>query len=104
MNMNTPNKKDALGKGIRSLLQNIDADLSSTGNNLQKDTPAKFNPLNARIPLHLIEANPDQPRHDFDENTLSELAASVKLHDIIQPLTVTKLPNGRYRIIAGETR
>lgn len=102
--MSTPNKKDALGKGIRSLLQNIDADLSTTSNSLQKETALKFNPVNTRIPLHLIEANPDQPRHDFDETTLSELAASVKMHDIIQPLTVTKLSTGKYRIIAGERR
>jgi ParB family chromosome partitioning protein len=54
--------------------------------------------------LDQIEANPDQPRHDFDENALSELAASVKLHDIIQPITVTKAANGKYRIIAGERR
>ncbi len=98
------NKKEALGKGIRSLLQNIDADLSTTANNLKKETPEKLNSFNTRIPLHLIEANPHQPRHDFDETSLSELAASVKMHDIIQPLTVTKLSNGKYRIIAGERR
>jgi ParB family transcriptional regulator, chromosome partitioning protein len=102
--MSTPNKKDALGKGIRSLLQNIDADLATTGNTLQKESPGQFSQVNIRIPLGMIEANPDQPRHDFDESTLSELAASVKMHDIIQPLTVTKLTNGRYRIIAGERR
>jgi ParB family transcriptional regulator, chromosome partitioning protein len=102
--MSTPNKKDALGKGIRSLLQNIDTDLATTGNTLHKESPAQFSHVNIRIPLNMIEANPDQPRHDFDENTLSELAASVKMHDIIQPLTVTKLTNGRYRIIAGERR
>jgi len=102
--MSIPNKKDALGKGIRSLLQNIDADLSTTANSLKKETPEKFSPVNIRIPLNLIEGNPDQPRHDFDENLLSELAASLKMHDIIQPLTVTKLTNGKYRIIAGERR
>ncbi len=100
----TPNKKDALGKGIRSLLQNIDSDLSVTEKNLIKDSPDRANPANARIPLSQIEANPEQPRHDFDENALSELAASVKFHDIIQPLTVTKIANGKYRIIAGERR
>jgi ParB family transcriptional regulator, chromosome partitioning protein len=104
--MSTPNKKDALGKGIRSLLENIDADLSITASNLKKEAPEKFSALNVntRIPLHLIEANPEQPRHDFDENSLSELAASLKMHDVIQPLTVTKLGNGKYRIIAGERR
>ncbi len=100
----TPNKKDAIGKGIRSLLQNIDSDLSVTEKNLIKDSSEKGNAANARIPLSQIEANPEQPRHDFDENALSELAASVKIHDIIQPLTVTKIANGKYRIIAGERR
>lgn len=102
--MNTPNKKDALGKGIRSLLQNIDADLSTTAKNLQKDSSEKFSQVNVRVPLNMIEANPDQPRHDFDDNSLSELAASIKIHDIIQPLTVTRVANGKYRIIAGERR
>src|SRR5665213_84634 len=102
--MSTPNKKDALGKGIRSLLQNIDADLSTTTNNLKKEFPEKAASINTRVALHLIEPNPDQPRHDFDATSLSELAASVKMHDIIQPLTVSKLSNGKYRIIAGERR
>jgi ParB family chromosome partitioning protein len=100
----TTNRKEALGKGIRSLLQNIDTDLSLTEKSLIKDSSDKTNAVKARIPLNQIEANPDQPRHDFDENALSELAASVKLHDIIQPITVTKASNGKYRIIAGERR
>ena len=104
MKMSTPNRKEALGKGIRSLLQNIDTDLSITEKNLIKESPEKANAVNTRIPLNLIEANPGQPRHDFDENALSELAASVKMHDIIQPITVTKIGNGKYRIIAGERR
>jgi len=104
MKTNTPNRKDALGKGIRSLLQNIDTDLSVTEKSLMKESPDKANAANMRIPLSQIEANPDQPRHDFDENALSELAASVKMHDIIQPITVTKIANGKYRIIAGERR
>lgn len=102
--MSTPNRKDALGKGIRSLLQNIDTDLSVTEKNLIKGSSEKTNAANTRIPLNQIEANPGQPRHDFDENSLSELAASVKIHDIIQPITVTKISNGKYRIIAGERR
>jgi len=104
MKTSTPNRKDALGKGIRSLLQNIESDLSVTEKSLIKDSSEKTNVANARIPLNLIEANPGQPRHDFDENALSELATSVKIHDIIQPITVTKIPNGKYRIIAGERR
>ena len=101
--MSITNKKDALGKGIRSLLQNIDSDLKSTAGNLRPEV-IEQNTAILRIGLDQIEVNPKQPRHDFDEMALSELAASIKMHDIIQPLTVSKLPNGKYRLIAGERR
>ncbi|HEX2683599.1 MAG TPA: ParB/RepB/Spo0J family partition protein [Ferruginibacter sp.] len=101
--MSMPNKKDALGKGIRSLLQNIDADLKNTAGNLKPEVVEQAS-TSMRIPLDQVEVNPKQPRHDFDETDLNELAASVKMHDIIQPLTVTKLPNGKYRLTAGERR
>jgi ParB family chromosome partitioning protein len=101
--MTAPNKKDALGKGIRSLLQNIDADLKSTSGNLKNEVVEKTTASN-RIPLDQIEINPKQPRKDFDETSLSELAASLKLHDIIQPLTVSRLSSGKFRLIAGERR
>lgn len=103
--MSTPkkNKKEALGKGIRSLLQNIDSDLSRTETDLLKQSNREVQTI-SRVPLNQIEPNPDQPRHDFDETSLSELAASVKMHDIIQPLTVTRKANGKYQIIAGERR
>jgi len=101
--MSTQNKKDALGKGIRSLLQNIDADLKSTAGSLKNEVIEKAS-TSLRIPLDQIEINPQQPRRDFDETALSELASSIKTHDIIQPLTVTRLASGKYRIIAGERR
>jgi ParB family transcriptional regulator, chromosome partitioning protein len=102
--MTTPNnKKDALGKGIRSLLQNIDADLKTTAGTLKTDVVEKTTASN-RIALDQIEINPKQPRKDFEEAALSELAASLKMHDIIQPLTVSKMANGKYRLIAGERR
>ncbi len=101
--MSQPNRKDALGKGIRSLLQNIDADLKNTSGNLKSEIAEQAS-TSMRIPLEQIEVNPKQPRHDFDDMALSELAASIKMHDIIQPLTVTKLANGKFRLIAGERR
>jgi ParB family transcriptional regulator, chromosome partitioning protein len=101
--MSQPNKKDALGKGIRSLLQNIDADLKTTAGNLKPELAEQAS-VSMRIALDQIEVNPKQPRHDFDADSLNELAASIKMHDIIQPLTVSKLPNGKYRLIAGERR
>jgi ParB family chromosome partitioning protein len=101
--MTPPNKKDALGKGIRSLLQNIDIDLKNTEGSLKTEIAQKVN-SGMRVPIDQIEMNPKQPRHDFDEVALSELAASIKMHDIIQPLTVSRMANGKYRIIAGERR
>ncbi|MCR6720274.1 MAG: ParB/RepB/Spo0J family partition protein [Chitinophagaceae bacterium] len=57
-----------------------------------------------RIAVNDIEVNPKQPRRDFDEQALNELAESIKMHDIIQPVTVSKLANGKYRLISGERR
>ncbi|HLL42123.1 MAG TPA: ParB/RepB/Spo0J family partition protein [Segetibacter sp.] len=101
--MNQPNKKDALGKGIRSLLQNIDSDLKTTAGTLKTPVVETVTGIN-RIPLDRIIINPRQPRRDFDEQSLKELAASVKLHDIIQPVTVSQLPDGKYQLITGERR
>src|SRR6476620_8518414 len=101
--MSTPGKKDALGKGIRSLLQSIDEDLKTTAGQL-KPTVAEAVTSMLRVPVGDIETNPKQPRRDFDEQALKELAASIKLHDIIQPITVSKIANGRYRLISGERR
>jgi ParB family chromosome partitioning protein len=101
--MTQPKKKDALGKGIRSLLQNIDADLKNASGELKADVVEK-NTSSHRIPLEQIEPNPNQPRKDFDETSLSELAASIKLHNLIQPLTVMPVSHGKYRLIAGERR
>ena len=99
-----PNQnKEALGKGIRSLLQSIDADLKTGTGNLKPAVVENVTGI-MRIPVDTIDANPKQPRRDFDETALNELAESIKTHDIIQPITVTKMPSGRYRLISGERR
>ena len=56
------------------------------------------------LPIYKVEPNPDQPRHDFDEEELQALADSIAVHGVIQPLTVRELPSGYYQIIAGERR
>ena len=56
------------------------------------------------LPLHKVEPNPDQPRRDFDDEELQQLADSISEHGVIQPLTVRLLPSGYYQIIAGERR
>jgi len=102
--MTTPKQnKELLGKGIRSLLQNIDADLKTTSGNLKSSVVEKATAI-SRLALDEIKINPKNPRKDFDEQAMNELAASIKLHDIIQPLTVSKLADGKYQLIAGERR
>ena len=101
--MNTPNKKDALGKGIRSLLQNIDSDLKTTAGTLKQPVMETVTGIN-RLKLESISINPKQPRRDFDEQALNELAGSLKLYDIIQPITVSHLSPGKYQLISGERR
>jgi ParB family chromosome partitioning protein len=100
---NPKQNKDLLGKGIRSLLQNIDSDLKTTSGNLKTNVVENATGIN-RISVDMIEPNPKQPRRDFDEKAIQELADSIKLHDIIQPITVSKLASGKYRLISGERR
>jgi ParB family chromosome partitioning protein len=99
-------KKGALGKGIRALLNNIDEELNATASAVH-GVPAVTGgiaPGIARIPIDQIEVNPKQPRRDFDEQALKELSESIKLHDIIQPVTVVRINPTRYQLISGERR
>lgn len=57
-----------------------------------------------QIPIEQIDPNPDQPREHFDHQHLEDLIGSIKEQGIIQPLIVTRLPSGRYQLIAGERR
>ncbi len=56
------------------------------------------------LPLHRVEPNPGQPRHQFDEEELQSLADSISVHGVVQPLTVREVSPGFYQIIAGERR
>lgn len=89
------NKRDDLGKGIRALLEGMDSSLSNEG--------ALLGTSNA-IPLSQIEVNPFQPRHDFNEQAMQELANSIRIHGVIQPITVRKISAKKYQLIAGERR
>lgn len=87
-------KKAVLGRGLGALIDHIDP----VG--AQKSQQASIN----EIAIEQIEANPWQPRSHFDEEKLSELAASIREIGIIQPLTLRKVSENRYQIIAGERR
>lgn len=70
---------------------------------LQRRTMLDSNRVTSIAP-DLISPNPDQPRQYFDPEGLSELADSIRVHGIIQPLTVRRRPGGRYELVAGERR
>jgi len=103
MSNNPSNKKDALNRGIRSLLGSIDSEMKNPAGTLKSEVVEQATAVSS-IPLEDITPNAKQPRQDFDAKALEELAQSIRLHDIIQPLTVTKLPSGKYKLIAGERR
>jgi ParB family chromosome partitioning protein len=107
---NKPNQKAQIGKGIGALLGNIKEEVNAFQKNANaaqttsQPTDEALVGSISRIPLASIEVNPNQPRRTFEEIPLQELAESIKLHDIIQPITVTKLPNKKYQLISGERR
>ncbi|MDE5902782.1 MAG: ParB/RepB/Spo0J family partition protein [Muribaculaceae bacterium] len=84
-------KRNALGRGLDSLISMGD---------MPADTGSAIN----EIELARIDANPEQPRSTFDEETLQELADSIRELGIIQPLSLRMKDDGRYQIIAGERR
>jgi len=86
-------QKNALGKGLGALIDGVEKEV------LER----KVEP-NMDIPLDSIDGNPFQPRSHFDEQSLEELASSIKKLGIVQPLTVRETGNGRYQLIAGERR
>lgn len=100
--MSKLNSKEQIGKGIGALLGNIKDEVNAFQKPAANDDVLVGSIT--RIPLTSIEVNPNQPRRTFDEQPLRELAESIKLHDIIQPITVVKLANKKYQLISGERR
>lgn len=98
--MNQPVKKNSLGRGLSALL--TDANSQSTNETKQEASPALEN--FKELPIAFIEANANQPREYFDEDALIELAESIKVQGIIQPITVRQLAKDQYQIISGERR
>lgn len=93
-------KKKELGKGIRALLANIETKETQNPVELVKDLTHTI----AFIPIKSIEPNPNQPRKEFDEQELNELSESLKIHGLIQPVTVRRLETNKFQIISGERR
>jgi ParB family chromosome partitioning protein len=92
-------KKSALGRGLSAILESPDTDITSTDISGNYVVGAIAN-----ISLDKIEANPFQPRNNFEKDSLQELALSIREQGIIQPITVRKLGYDKYQLISGERR
>ena len=97
--MSLQNKKRGLGRGLDAILQSPETDITSSdiSGNYMAGAVAELN-------IDFIEANPFQPRTDFDETALNELAESIKIQGVIQPVTVRKMGRDKYQLISGERR
>ncbi len=93
-------KKRELGLGVRALLTNIETQTQEK----QAEVLRELTHTVAMIPVGEIEVNPFQPRTEFDPQALDELAASLKVHGLIQPITVRRLADRQYQLISGERR
>src|SRR5471030_2506157 len=98
-------KRNALGRGLSALLNDSESVLPNKSNKEVSSSP-EVNSLGSvnEIKLSEIEVNPFQPRTDFDEDALAELADSIKLQGLIQPITVRRLNAHSYQLISGERR
>ncbi len=90
--------KNRLGRGLDKMLGGDNALEGLMGNAKVEGSSIQ------EVALSLIDANKQQPRQEFDDDALAELAASIKNLGLIQPITIQSLPSGRYKIISGERR
>ncbi|HTF20333.1 MAG TPA: ParB/RepB/Spo0J family partition protein [Chryseolinea sp.] len=103
-------KKKALGRGLSALLSDTPNDDRLEGDNLPHSrvgathTAPEITHGITEIQLDEIEVNPFQPRTHFDQSALEELAESIRVHGIIQPITIRRLADRQYQLISGERR
>jgi len=93
-------KKSGLGKGLGALLENNETDITTSK---EAVTSASVGSIST-ILVKDIEANPFQPRTEFEKEALVDLSNSIKEHGLIQPITVRKIGYGKYQLISGERR
>ena len=94
-----PKRKNALGRGLGALLD----DSTNTSEKMSGSGASGVGPV-GEIPVSQIEVNPFQPRTDFNKEALEELAESIRVQGIIQPITVRQLSKNQYQLISGERR
>ena len=98
--------KKGLGKGLSALLSDSEQeyDFSFRDETSENKETATYGETPRELPIAQIDPNVNQPRKNFDEVALGELANSIRIHGVISPIIVVMQPNGRYMIIAGERR
>ena len=93
-------KKQVLGRGLSALLNDAKEDITS----VQDKNAEKLVGNIVEIELDAIEVNPFQPRTNFNEEALRELAGSIRELGVIQPITVRKLEGNKFQLVSGERR
>ncbi|MBO6830335.1 MAG: ParB/RepB/Spo0J family partition protein [Muricauda sp.] len=93
-------KKQALGRGLSALLNDPDNDIKSVSD---KNADKVIGNV-VELDINSIEVNPFQPRSNFNDETLEELASSIRELGIIQPITVRKLDFNKFQLVSGERR
>ena len=93
-------KKRALGRGLSALLENANTDITSKYSAADSHVAGSI----SEIEISSITANPFQPRKQFSVEALQELVDSIKIHGVIQPITVRKIGNDQFQLISGERR
>ncbi|MEI2299103.1 ParB/RepB/Spo0J family partition protein [Ensifer sp. MJa1] len=96
--MNDDSSKRRLGRGLAALIGEMDQPLQAGA-----AAPAPVNP-DRRVPIEFVSRNPRNPRRQFDESELQDLANSIRQHGIVQPVVARTIGVDRYEIIAGERR
>ena len=100
--MATAKKKttNGLGRGLGSILTDVNIDMAMASSGVTSTVTTAI----TTIPIDKIETNPFQPRKEFDEQALKELSISIEKQGVITPITVRRMPNDNYQLIAGERR
>lgn len=99
--MNAPQKKKALGRGLSALISSS----APSEEVVAQDSPSRIETGKiSHVKIEAIEANPWQPRTEFESISLQELSESIQAHGLIQPITVRNIENGKYQLISGERR
>jgi ParB family chromosome partitioning protein len=96
--------KSPLGRGLSSLIPNKTSDQASKAKIIKSDNVLVSDDKLMEVNINLIEANPYQPRTEFLQEEIENLAQSIKDKGILQPLVVTQISKDKYQLIAGERR